>query len=82
VGISATCGHEWSTSHTFKTEYSHPVAPRSIGEIDGAAPVIRDTGDFKVTAGNTTWLLHDVYFDTPDPDAGPAYRYTQKPIGP
>ena len=65
-----------------KTEYSHPVAPRSIGEIDGAAPVIRDTDDFKVTAGNTTWPLHDVYFDTPDPDAGPAYRYTQKPIGP
>jgi hypothetical protein len=44
--------------------------------------VIRDTGDFKVTASNTTWLLHDAYFDTPDPDTGPAYRYTQKPIGP
>ena len=35
---------------------------------------MRDTGDFKVTAGNTAWLLHDVYFATPDPDAGPAYR--------
>ena len=81
MGISATYGHEWSTSHTFKTEYSHPVAPRSIGEIDGAAPVIRDTGDFTVTLGNTTWNLTGVYFDTPDPDAGPAYRYTQKPIG-
>ena len=22
---------------------------------------MRDTGDFKVTAGNTAWLLHDVY---------------------
>ena len=36
-----------------------------MAEIDGAAPVIRDTGEFKVTAGNRTWLLHDMYFDTP-----------------
>ena len=50
---------------TFTTEYSHPVAPRTIAEIDGAASVIRDTGEFKVTTGNRTWLLHDMYFDTP-----------------
>ena len=50
---------------TFTTEYSHPVAPRTIAEIDGAALVLRDTGEFKVTAGNRTWLLHDMYFDTP-----------------
>jgi hypothetical protein len=28
--------------------------------------MLRDTGNFTVTLGNTTWNLTDVYFDHPD----------------
>jgi hypothetical protein len=35
--------------------------------IDAVEPLYRDTGNFTVTLGNTTWNLTGVYFDSPDP---------------
>ncbi len=38
------------------------------------SPMLRATGDFVLTLGNTTWRLHGVSVDTPDPDGTGAYR--------
>ena len=36
--------------------------------LEAQEPVIRTTGDFTITAGNTTWTIRGVQFLTPDPD--------------
>ena len=39
------------------------------GEISAIAPMIRDTGNFAITMGDTSWNLTGVHFDTPNPTA-------------
>jgi hypothetical protein len=41
----------------------------------------RDTGNFTVTLGNTTWNLTGVYFDSPDPTRGGSYSVGECVIG-
>jgi hypothetical protein len=37
--------------------------------ISGSAPtVLTDSGVFTVAIGNTTWVLHDVSYNSPDPE--------------
>jgi hypothetical protein len=44
--------------------------------------MIRDTGDFTVTMGNTTWNLTNVYFDCPDPDGAENFGYDEHALTP
>jgi hypothetical protein len=64
--ITLKYGHEWTTEHTFTQDVAIKVRPGHMGWISATAPVLRDTGDFTLTLGNTTWKLRDVYFDSPD----------------
>jgi hypothetical protein len=59
--------HEWGTEHEFEHALDVPIPPGYRGWIEGRNPVIRDTGEFILEVGHTTWKLHDVYFDSPDP---------------
>lgn len=59
-------GHEWTTEHKFETDDRGPISPRHIGWWEAVTPVIRDIGDFTLDIGNTTWILQDVSFDSPD----------------
>ena len=65
----------WFDGYTFTGELPFTVPPASIGKIEASNPIIRHTGDFTVTAGNTIWKLPDVYFDVPD--ARPEIRSPQ-----
>src|SRR6185437_8169299 len=38
-----------------------------IGWVTDRAPVIRDTGKYTLTLGNTEWVIKNVYFDSPNP---------------
>ncbi len=66
--IVAAYGHEWTQEHTFSQDERLKIAPGDEGWLSMAAPIFRDTGDFTVKLGNTTWKLRGVYFDTPDPN--------------
>ena len=46
--------------------------------LTDSPPMFRDTGDFSITLGNTTWRLHDVYFDSPNPDGNGKLAPTQQ----
>ena len=58
--------HEWGNEHKFAYDLSHPLPEHYRGWFTATNPVIRVWGDFTLTIGNTTWILHDVYFDFPD----------------
>ena len=42
--------------------------------------MIRDTGNFTITKGNTTYHLNDVYFDSPDPSGAEGFEYHTHPL--
>ncbi len=71
---------EWSTTHTFIQDVLIKIRPRHVGWVTGSAPVLRDTGDFVLTLGDTTWNLRGVYFDTPDPTRPGGFTAKDRPM--
>lgn len=65
--VSVKYGHTWVDEYTFSKGIDADVKPREKLWVDHAAPVIRYTGDYTLTIGNTTFTLEGVYFDEPDP---------------
>jgi hypothetical protein len=78
VGISATYGHEWTKSHTFTHTVTVTVPAHHTSWLEGTEPVIRDTGHFTMTLGNTTWKLHGVSFDSPNPNGNGTLRICER----
>jgi hypothetical protein len=76
AGISAKYGHTWTTSHTFGQDVDVHCPAEMACAVLAVEPMIRDTGDFTVTLGNTTWHLPGVYFDSPDPDGRSTFTVT------
>jgi hypothetical protein len=68
LNITATYGFGLSVSHEFTQSTSITIAPMTRAWLEAQEPVIRTTGDFTITAGNTTWTIRGVQFLTPDPD--------------
>ncbi|MFJ9605830.1 hypothetical protein ACIRS1_05655 [Kitasatospora sp. NPDC101176] len=64
--VEATYHHEVTETHTFSQSVDLKIEPGQIGWVSDLAPVYRDTGEFTVALGNSTWHLHDVSFDSPD----------------
>lgn len=64
--VTAKYEHQWTHEHDFSQSFEVKVPPHSKVWFTHQAPTIRDTGDFTVTLGNTTWHLTGVYFDHPD----------------
>lgn len=61
-------GRSWTLTRTFSQQVTLKVPPKSVGWVTSQAPVLRVRGDFTVRLGNnSTIVLKDVYFDTPDP---------------
>lgn len=82
ASVTASYGHTWSESHEFDVSASHPVPAGYYGEITGIAPMLRDTGNFTITIGNTTFHLNGVYFDTPDTTGAEIFGYHQHALTP
>ena len=82
LSLSATYGHSWTSTHIFKQTEHLDIPPYHKGWLQGVEPIIRDTGDFTLTMGSTTWKLHDVYFDTPDTSRGGLVEKTVAPLTP
>lgn len=65
--VTATYGHSWAVSHEFSQSVDITIAPMTRAWLEAEEPVLRTTGDFTITAGNTTWTVRGVQFLTPDP---------------
>lgn len=80
VKVSAQYSHAWEQSHTFEQSVSVTCAAYSRCWVSAVQPMFRDTGNFTLTLGNTTWNLPGVYFDSPDPNGNGTYRVDEKPL--
>jgi hypothetical protein len=78
--ITAEYKHKWTTEHTFEQGITVHCPGHYKCWIMGTAPMLRDTGDFALTLGNTTWNLPGVYFDSPDPNGKGAYDVDWQPL--
>ncbi|MCV7345359.1 Ig-like domain-containing protein [Mycolicibacterium rhodesiae] len=72
--ITAAYGHTWTTTHTFTDELDVTIQPGQTMQVYGTTPIFRVYGDFTVSVGDTTFILKDVYFDSPNPDGSGNYR--------
>lgn len=66
VEIAAQYSQDWTTTQTVKRVFDLQVSPGHMATIYAEHPMIRYTGDFTLTMGNSTWNLEGVYFDLPD----------------
>jgi hypothetical protein len=82
VAITGKYEHEWSTEHTFEQSVTVHCPPRSKCWISATSPMLRDTGNFTIKLGNTTWNLTGVYFDSPNPNGNGAYQVDSRPLTP
>jgi len=85
IKINVEYNHQWAKSHTFTQSVEFTVPARSIGTISAVQPIYRAWGDFTVQVGNTTYLLKNVYFDSPRVDGKPqqgGYILDAEPLTP
>ena len=68
--VKAKYGQSYSNTEAYGGELAVKVKPEYTAWVTHEAPVLRVTGDFTITLGNTTWNLPDVYFDVPIKGAG------------
>ena len=69
LSVSAAYGYTWERSHDFSQFIDVTIPPLTRAWVEAQEPVIRTTGDFTITAGNTTWKIRGVQFLTPDTDS-------------
>jgi hypothetical protein len=60
----------WLEEHLFRYSPDLTIPPGHLGWAVASNPLLRHKGDFRLHIGNTTWVLRDVYFDTPYPRSG------------
>lgn len=68
ASITAAYGYTVERTHEFSQFLEVTIPPLHRAWVEAEEPVLRTTGDFTITAGNTTWTLRGVQFLTPDPD--------------
>jgi hypothetical protein len=81
ASISAKYGHTWTNTHEFDEQMVAHVPPGVTVWLDDAPQMIRDTGNFHITIGDTTVNLNNVYFDSPDPSGAGNWSLESKPPG-
>jgi hypothetical protein len=64
--ISVKYEHEWTTEHKFEQDVDVTCGPHRRCWINATQPMVRYTGNYTLTMGNTRWTVRDVYFDQPN----------------
>jgi YVTN family beta-propeller protein len=80
--ITTTYGHTWTKTYTFTRTETIKIPPYNSGTISAVQPVYRVHGDFTVNFDGRTFILRDVYFDTPNPNGTGYVTYSTKPLTP
>ncbi|MFD4588945.1 hypothetical protein [Streptomyces sp. NPDC058434] len=65
--ISANYREEWHREHKFSQDVKLTVPAHSKGWVSATTPMVRETGDFTINFGNTSWTIKDVSFEFGDP---------------
>lgn len=81
VEVDAKYGHEWTQEHKFSQDVTVHCPAHHACWVEAVEPMFRDTGDFTLTLGNTTWHLQDVYFDSPNANGTGAFAVKDCEIG-
>ncbi len=66
TSISAKAGQSWTSTKTVRDTVEMTIAPKHVGWIIAEMPMYRDTGNFTIKLGNTTWVLAGVKVDSVD----------------
>jgi hypothetical protein len=74
--VTASYHHEVTNETTFKHRVSYTIKPTEVGWATIAWPVYRETGNFTITMGHTTWHLNGVHFDIPYTDSAHVPTWT------
>jgi hypothetical protein len=74
ISVTAEASEAWTDTYTFSQSITVTAQPGQKASIESRDPVKRVIGDYTVQMGNTTWILKDVYFDSPDPDRRSEYN--------
>ena len=80
--ITTTYGHTWTKTYTFTRTETIKIPPYNSGTISAVQPVYRVHGDFTVNFDGRTFILRDVYFDTPNPNGTGYVTYSTEPLPP
>jgi hypothetical protein len=80
ISVAAEYSEAWTDTYTFSQSVGVTAQPGEKVFIETREPVKRVIGDYTVQMGNTTWILKDVYFDSPDPDRYMEYKVITTPI--
>jgi hypothetical protein len=82
ASISARYEHQWTRQHTFRQSVGVTLPPRNKCYVTVTTPMRRDTGNFTMKLGNTTWNLTGVYFDSPNPNKRENWDINCDPLTP
>ncbi|NTY63190.1 Ig-like domain-containing protein [Mycolicibacterium sphagni] len=63
--ISGSYRHDWTSTIAITTKWSYAVQPYTRLKVYVSDPYYRVWGNFTIRAGNTTYQIEDVSFDTP-----------------
>lgn len=63
--VNSKYSQSWQRSSQVSDETNYTIAPGTSFWTESSYPVTRDTGNFTVKIGNSTWNLNNVYFDSP-----------------
>jgi hypothetical protein len=74
LAVTVKYEHEWTEEHTFEQDLELTCPARTLCWVNATTPLLRTTGDFVLTVGNTKWVMSGVVVDTPDPDGVGAYQ--------
>jgi hypothetical protein len=80
ITVAAEYSEAWTDTYTFSQSVGVTAQPGEKVFLETREPVKRVIGDYTVQMGNTTWILKDVYFDSPDPDRYMEYKATTTQI--
>lgn len=80
LSISAKYGVTWANEYTFTEETSFTIHPGYKLWIETEDPLFKDTGQFAIKLGDTTWSLPGIVVTSPDVQGYPTISYREVPI--
>jgi hypothetical protein len=80
ASIAAKYGRETSRSEKFTNETTLTIKPGMKLTPLGRYPIVRDTGDFTIKVGSSTWKVTGVIVDTPDVNRFADIKWSESPI--
>lgn len=80
VAFEAEYNRSWTNTYTFSQAITVTAQPGEKVSISTRNPTTRVKGDFTLVMRNTTWILSDVEFESPNSEERSEYRAITTPI--